>query len=50
MRRASTGVLAVLAAACAIIVAGCGGSSGGPVTLNYIGPLDPSKTNIKAAA
>src|SRR3954471_9094880 len=50
MRRASTGVLAVLAAACAIIVAGCGGSSGGPVTLNYIGPIDPGGTNTKAAA
>src|SRR5689334_14533017 len=49
MRRASTGVLAVLAAACAIIVAGCG-SSGGPVTLNYIGPIDPGGTNTKAAA
>src|SRR4051794_15977139 len=50
MRRASTGVVAVLAAACAIIVAGCGGSSNGVTTLNYIGPLDPGKTNIKAAA
>src|SRR5690349_13532135 len=50
MRRACTGVLAVLAAACAIIVAGCGGSSGGPVTLNYIGPIDPGGTNTKAAA
>jgi multiple sugar transport system substrate-binding protein len=50
MRRASTGVVAVLAAACALIVAGCGGSNGGVTTLNYIGPLDPGKTNIKAAA
>src|SRR3954454_15243870 len=50
MRRASTGVLAVLVAACAIIVAGCGGSSNGVTTLNYVGPLDPGKTNVKAAA
>src|SRR3954466_8680365 len=50
MRRASTGVLAVLAAVCAIVVAGCGGSSGGPVTLNYTGPIDPGGTNTKAAA
>jgi len=50
MRRASTGVPAVLAAACAIIVAGCGGSSNGVTTLNYVGPLDPGKTNVKAAA
>src|SRR4051794_13258619 len=49
MRRASTGVLAVMAAVCAIIVAGCGGSSGGPTTLNYIGPIDPGGTNTKAA-
>src|SRR3954466_5798976 len=49
MRRASTGVLAVLAAVCAIVVAGCGGSSGGPVTLNYTGPIDPGGTNTKAA-
>src|SRR3954453_22559778 len=48
MRRASTGVLAVLAAVCAIIVAGCG-SSGGPITLNYTGPIDPGGTNRKAA-
>jgi len=39
-----------VAALCAIIVAGCGGSSGGPVTLNYYGPLDPGGTNVKAAA
>src|SRR3954452_14439241 len=49
MRRAGTGVAAVLAAVCAIVVAGCGGSSGGPVTLNYIGPLDPGGTNVNAA-
>src|SRR3954453_6134757 len=50
MRRASTGVLAVLAAACAIIVAGCGGSSNGVTPLNYIGPIDPGGTNTKAPA
>src|SRR3954468_19403774 len=49
MRRAGTGVAAILAAVCAIVVAGCGGSSGGPVTLNYIGPLDPGGTNVNAA-
>src|SRR3954447_25444834 len=50
MRRAGTGVMAVIAAVCAIVVAGCGGSSGGPQTLNYIGPIDPAGTNTKAAA
>src|SRR3954467_9350754 len=49
MRRAGTGVAAILAAVCAIVVAGCGGSSGGPVTLNYVGPLDPGQTNVNAA-
>src|SRR5690349_14634930 len=50
MRRVGTCVAATVAALCAIIVAGCGGSSGGPVTLNYYGPLDPGGTNVKAAA
>jgi multiple sugar transport system substrate-binding protein len=49
MRRVGTGVAAFLAAVCAIVVAGCGGDSGGPVTLNYYGPLDPGGTNVKAA-
>jgi len=49
MRRAGTGVAAIVAAVCAIVVAGCGGSSGGTVTLNYIGPLDPGSTNVNAA-
>jgi multiple sugar transport system substrate-binding protein len=40
---------ASLAATCAIVAAGCGGSSGGPVTLNLLGPLDPGGTNTKAA-
>ena len=48
MRRAGTGVVAILAAVCAIVVAGCGGESGGPVTLNYYGPLDPGGTNVNA--
>jgi multiple sugar transport system substrate-binding protein len=50
MRRVGTGVAAIVAAVCAIVVAGCGGSSGGTVTLNYYGPLDPGGTNVKAAA
>jgi multiple sugar transport system substrate-binding protein len=41
--------VAVLAAVCAIIVAGCGGSGKGPITLNYVGPIDPGGTNRKAA-
>lgn len=49
MRRAGPGVAAIAAAACAIVVAGCGGSDDGPVTLNYIGPLDPGGTNVAAA-
>src|SRR4051812_9894694 len=49
MRRAGTGVAAIAVAACAIVVAGCGGDSGGPVTLNYVGPLDPGGTNVNAA-
>jgi multiple sugar transport system substrate-binding protein len=36
-------------ATCAIVVAGCGGDSGGPVTLNLLGPLDPGGTNTAAA-
>jgi multiple sugar transport system substrate-binding protein len=40
---------ASLAATCAIVAAGCGGSSGGPVTLNLLGPIDPGGTNTKAA-
>src|SRR4051794_13643551 len=50
MRLAGTGVTAVVAAACAIVAAGCGGSDSGPVTLNYVGPIDPGGTNTKAAA
>ena len=50
MRRRGIGVgAASLAAACAIVAAGCGGSEGGPVTLNLLGPLDPGGTNTKAA-
>jgi multiple sugar transport system substrate-binding protein len=37
-------------AACAIVVAGCGGDDGGPLELNFLAPLDGSGTNIKAAA
>jgi multiple sugar transport system substrate-binding protein len=50
MRRAGTGAAAIVAAICAIVVAGCGSDSGGTVTLNYYGPLDPGGTNVKAAA
>src|SRR3954453_23612813 len=50
MRRRGIGVgAASLAATCAIVAAGCGGSSGGPITLNLLGPLDPGGTNTKAA-
>src|SRR4051794_6352668 len=49
MRRAGTGVAAIVAAVCAIVVAGCGGSDGKTVTLNYYGPLDPGGTNVNAA-
>jgi multiple sugar transport system substrate-binding protein len=50
MRRRGIGVgAASLAATCALVAAGCGGSSGGPVTLNYLGALDPGGTNTKAA-
>ena len=48
MRRRGIGVgAASLAAACAIVVAGAGVDSGGPVTLNLLGPLDPGGTNIE---
>src|SRR5688572_31171550 len=50
MRSRGIGVGAALAVAtCAIVVAGCGGDSGGPVTLNLLGPLDPGGTNTAAA-
>ena len=49
MRRAELGTWAATAVTCAAVVAGCG-SSGGPVTLNLLGPLDPGGTNVKAAA
>ena len=50
MRSRGIGVGAALAVAtCAIVVAGCGGDSGGPVTLNLLGPIDPGRTNAKAA-
>jgi multiple sugar transport system substrate-binding protein len=50
MRSRGIGVGAALAVAtCAIVVAGCGGDSGGPVTLNLFGPLDPGGTNTAAA-
>jgi multiple sugar transport system substrate-binding protein len=49
MRRRGIGVgAASLAAACALVAAGCG-SSGGPITLNLLGPIDPGGTNTKAA-
>jgi multiple sugar transport system substrate-binding protein len=49
MRRAGPGAVAVVAAACAIVVAGCGGDSGGTATIQYLGPLDPGGTNVAAA-
>jgi len=50
MRRAGTGVAVVAAAACAIVVAGCGGESGGPLKLTYMSQRDNAHTNEKAAA
>src|SRR5829696_2132548 len=50
MRRAGTGVAAIVAAVCAFVVAGCGGDSGGPLTLNYMSTRDNAHTNEKAAA
>jgi multiple sugar transport system substrate-binding protein len=49
MRRSVIGVVAAVAAVCAIVVAGCGGDEGGPVTINLVGPIDPGGTNTKAA-
>ena len=49
MRRAGPGAVAVVAAACAIVVAGCGGDEGGTATIQYLGPLDPGGTNVAAA-
>ena len=50
MRSRGIGVGAALAvASCAIVVAGCGGDSGGPVELNLLGAIDPGQTNAKAA-
>jgi multiple sugar transport system substrate-binding protein len=50
MRRRGIGVgAALLAGTCAIVAAGCGGSGSGPVTLNYLGALDPGGTNVKAS-
>jgi trehalose/maltose transport system substrate-binding protein len=50
MRRRGIGVgAALVAGTCAIVAAGCGGSDSGPVTLNYLGALDPGGTNVKAA-
>ena len=49
MRRRGIGVgAASLAATCAIVAAGCGGSSG-PVELTYLGAIDSNHTNSKAA-
>jgi multiple sugar transport system substrate-binding protein len=51
MRRRGIGVgAALVAAACAIVVAGCGGSGKGPVELIYLGAIDSNKTNSKASA
>jgi multiple sugar transport system substrate-binding protein len=50
MRRRGIGVgAASLAATCALVAAGCGGSGSGPVTLNFLGALDGGGTNTKAA-
>jgi multiple sugar transport system substrate-binding protein len=49
MRSRGIGVgAASLAATCAIVAAGCGGSSG-PVELTYLGAIDSNHTNSKAA-
>jgi trehalose/maltose transport system substrate-binding protein len=50
MRRRGIGVgAASLAATCALVAAGCGGSSGGPVELILLGGIDAGGTNTKAA-
>src|SRR6188472_1430154 len=50
MRRARVRfAIAAVAAICAMVVAGCGGSSSGPPTLKYYSGLDPGGTNVKAA-
>jgi multiple sugar transport system substrate-binding protein len=50
MRRRGIGVgAASLAATCALVAAGCGGSSGGPVELILLGGIDANGTNTKAA-
>jgi multiple sugar transport system substrate-binding protein len=50
MRRRGIGVgAASLAATCALVAAGCGGSSGGPVDLVLLGAIDANGTNTKAA-
>src|SRR3954447_1408473 len=40
---------AALAVGLSALVAACGGSSGGPLTLKFYSPLDPGGTNVKAA-
>src|SRR3954447_20980604 len=40
---------AALAVGLSALVAACGGSSGGPLTLKFYAPLDPGGTNVKAA-
>jgi multiple sugar transport system substrate-binding protein len=50
MRRTGIGVVAGVAAVCAIVVAGCGGDDGGPLTLHYMSQRDNAHTNEKAAA
>ena len=49
MRRSGIGVVAGVAAVCAIVVAGCGGDEGGPITLNYMSGAINAHTNEKAA-
>lgn len=49
MRRAGTAVMAVVAVICAVVVAGCGGSDGGPMKLTFLSGLDPGGTNVAAA-
>jgi multiple sugar transport system substrate-binding protein len=49
MRRAQFLLAATVAIACAVVVAGCGGSDeGGPAHLKLYGPADPAGTNLKA--
>src|SRR3954466_2165825 len=49
MGRTRLALAAAAAVGLSAVVAACGGSSGGPLTLKYYSGLDPGGTNVKAA-